>query len=119
MSISREDLDAGVIDFSDVVDSAVPAMPPIPPGELLRDEWMVPLGLSARELARELGVPPNRITEIIRGERAITAATALRLARYFGTDAQSWINLQTQYDLATERLLHGQEIIKHVRPRAA
>jgi addiction module HigA family antidote len=119
MSILREDLEAGLVDLSAVVDATQPPIPPIPPGELLRDEWMVPLGLSARALARDLAVPPNRITGIISGHRAITADTALRLARYFRTDAQSWLNLQMNYELEVEHLAHGAEIMQHVQPRAA
>jgi len=78
---------------------------------------MKPLGLSANALARDLDVPPNRITEIINGERAITADTALRLARYFGTSAAFWLNLQTRFDLETADDQHGAEILNRVRPR--
>jgi antitoxin HigA-1 len=69
--------------------------PPVPPGEVLRAEFMAPHGLTARGLARDLGVPPNRVTKILNGERAVTAATALLLARRFGTSAEFWMNLQT------------------------
>src|SRR5450759_360590 len=74
-------------------------LPPIHPGEILREDFMKPLGLSANALARALGVTPARINEIVRGHRRVTADTALRLARFFGTDAQSWLNLQSHYDL--------------------
>jgi addiction module HigA family antidote len=74
-------------------------MRPLHPGEILREDYMLPLGLSATALAHAMGVTPARINDIVRERRGITADTALRLARYFGTDAQSWINLQT----ATER----------------
>ena len=70
-------------------------MRPIHPGEILREEYMVPMGLSANALAHALGVTPARINDIVRERRGITTDTALRLARYFGTDAQSWVNLQT------------------------
>lgn len=74
-------------------------MQPIHPGEILREEYLVPLNLSANALARSLLVPPSRINDIVLGRRGITADTALRLARYFGGDALTWLNLQTQYDL--------------------
>ena len=72
---------------------------PIHPGEQLREEFMVPLGLSSNALARALGVTPARINDIVRERRGISADTALRLARYFGGDAKSWLNLQTNYDI--------------------
>lgn len=71
------------------------------PGEILLMDWLEPLGLSQYALARAIGVPPRRINEIVKGQRGITVDTALRLGAFFGTDAQSWINLQTHYD--TER----------------
>jgi len=70
------------------------------PGEILMEEWLVPMGLSQYALAKAIEVPPRRINEIVKGLRGITADTALRLAAFFGTDAQSWINLQSDYDLA-------------------
>ena len=72
---------------------------PIVPGEILRDDFMDQLGISINKLSRDLSVPPNRISEIVNGRRAITADTALRLQRYFGVEAQFWLNLQTEYDL--------------------
>ncbi len=97
--IRREDLDK--IDFSDV--STGERQPPVTPGEILKFEFMQPLGLSARALARDLGVPANRITEIVNGTRAITAETAILLGRRFGTSAEVWMNLQTGYELETAR----------------
>jgi len=94
-------------------------MRPIHPGEILREEYMVPLGLSANALARVLGVTPARINDIVRERRGITADTALRLARYFGTDAQSWINLQAAYDLRVAELSAGATIVRAVKPRRA
>ena len=70
------------------------------PGEVLREEYLVPLGISARALAKALGVPANRITEIMRGERDVSADTAIRLGRYFRTDPRFWLNLQAAYDLS-------------------
>ncbi len=73
--------------------------PAIHPGEVLREEFMQPLGLSSTALAKAIGVTPARVNEIAREKRGITADTALRLARYFGTDVKSWLNLQQQYDI--------------------
>jgi addiction module HigA family antidote len=94
-------------------------MRPIHPGEILREEYMLPLGLSANALARALGVTPARINDIVRGRRGVTADTALRLARYFGTDARSWMNLQSIYDLRVAELAQAKRIAATVRPRAA
>jgi addiction module HigA family antidote len=94
-------------------------MRPIHPGEILREDYMVPLRLSATALAHALGVTPARINDIVRERRGITADTALRLARYFGTDAQSWINLQTAYDLRVAELAAGDAIDRIVKPRRA
>jgi addiction module HigA family antidote len=70
------------------------------PGEVLREEYLIPLGLSARAIAKDLGVPANRITEIMRGERDVNADTAIRLGRYFRTDPRFWLNLQAAHDLS-------------------
>jgi antitoxin HigA-1 len=90
------------------------------PGEILREEFMIPLGLSANALSRALDVPPNRITSIIAEEnpRAVTPDTALRLSRYFGTTPQLWLNLQQAYDLSVALMTHGARINDIVRPRA-
>lgn len=76
---------------------------PIHPGEVLLEDFLGPLGLSQYRLAQDLSVPPRRINEIVHGKRAITADTALRLARYFGTSERFWLNLQSRYDLEIER----------------
>ncbi len=76
---------------------------PITPGEILREDFMEPLEISINRLSRDLAVPPNRISEIVNGKRAITADTALRLHRYFGVEAQFWLNLQSEYDLRIVR----------------
>lgn len=89
------------------------------PGEILREEFMIPLGLSANALSREIDVPPNRITSIIAQERAVTPDTALRLSRYFDTTPQFWLNLQMAHDLSVAQIQHGAEINDRVRPRAA
>lgn len=77
------------------------AFPPIHPGEVLSEEFLIPLGLSQTRLAIELGVPAPRINAIVRGKRAITADTALRLGRFFGTSAELWMSLQARYELET------------------
>jgi len=81
---------------------------PIHPGEILREEFLEPMGISQYRLAKNISVPPRRINEIVHGKRSITADTALRLGRFFGMSAQFWLNLQTRYDLeVTEDLLEG------------
>ena len=103
MTIDREDL--ATIDFSEVASGH--RLQPVRPGDILLHDFMEPLGLSANALAKALHVPANRITAILADTRGITADSALRLARYFGTTPQFWMNLQTNYDL------HGR------RPRSA
>lgn len=71
------------------------------PGEILLEEWLIPLEISQYALAKAISVPPRRINEIVKGKRAITPDTAVRLAAFFGTDAQSWLNLQSHYDAET------------------
>ena len=78
-------------------------MPPVHPGEILLEEFLGPLSLSQYQLAKDLSVPARRINEIVHGQRRISADTALRLARYFGTSERFWMNLQTRYDLEIER----------------
>ncbi|HUY40407.1 MAG TPA: HigA family addiction module antitoxin [Candidatus Dormibacteraeota bacterium] len=90
-------------------------LPPIHPGEILLEEFIVPRELNANKLALDLHIPSNRITEIIRGRRAISADTALRLARYFGTSAELWIGLQADYDLRRARDDFGVTIEREVR----
>ena len=78
-------------------------MEPIHPGEILIEEFLEPLGISQYRLAKDISVPPRRINEIVHGKRSITANTALRLARFFGTTERFWLNLQVRYDLEVER----------------
>ncbi len=92
---------------------------PIPPGQILSEEFMRPMGISMHALARDLDVPPNRVSEIVRGRRTISADTALRLARRFATSAELWLNLQTDYDLRIARRTRGAEINARVRAQAA
>jgi addiction module HigA family antidote len=91
-------------------------MAPVHPGEILREDFMKPLGLSVNKLALELHVPATRISEIVHGRRRISAETALRLARYFHTNAEFWLNLQTFHDLEVSRRSGGSEIESQVRP---
>ncbi|QVL49330.1 MAG: HigA family addiction module antidote protein [Thiocapsa sp.] len=85
-------------------------LPPIHPGEILREDFMLPLGLSSNALARAIGVTPARINEIVRERRGITAETALRLARFFGTSVDLWMNLQQRYDLERAKDLLGNSL---------
>lgn len=94
-------------------------MRPIHPGEVLREEFLIPLNMSAHALALELKVPAPRINDIVRERRAITPDTALRLARYFGNTPQFWMNLQTSYDLKCAERDNGPKIVQEVHTRAA
>jgi addiction module HigA family antidote len=97
----------------------IKTMPPIHPGETLREDFLKPLGLTANRLATELFVPVTRVNDIVRGRRSITADTALRLARYFGTTPQFWVNLQSNYDLELAQDAKGSDISSRVRPHRA
>jgi antitoxin HigA-1 len=87
---------------------------PIHPGEVLLEDFLTPMGLSQYRLARDISVPPRRINEIVHGTRAITADTALRLARYFGTTERFWLNLQIRYDLEVQREKLGSRLDEEV-----
>jgi addiction module HigA family antidote len=89
------------------------------PGEILHEEFMKPLNLSGNALARNLKVPANRINDILRDRREISADTALRLARYFGTSARFWLNAQAAYNLSRTEAESGRKIASQVRPHAA
>jgi len=88
---------------------------PVHPGEVLLLEFLEPLGISQYRLAKDISVPPRRINEIVKGTRAITANTALRLARYFSTTDRFWLNLQSHYDLETERDRLGDSLQREVQ----
>ena len=115
--ISRDDLDAGRVDFSEVETGE--RLPPVPPGEVLRHDFLNPLGLTPHALALALRVPPNRITAILAGQRAVTAESALRLARHFGTSPGFWLNLQKAYELDMAEREVGARIRAEVAPREA
>ncbi len=89
------------------------------PGEMLSEEFLTPLGMSVNALALALRVPATRIGAIVKGERSVTADTALRLSRFFGTSAEFWMNLQAMHDLTKARLESGRVIERDVNPRAA
>jgi addiction module HigA family antidote len=93
--------------------------PPAHPGEVLREDFLKPLGLSQYALAKAISVPQIRVSEIVNGKRAITPDTALRLARYFGTSAEFWMGMQATYDLELARDQIGKKINARVHPRAA
>lgn len=89
-------------------------MKPVHPGEILLEEFLKPMGISQYRLAKHIGVPPRRINEIVHGARAISADTALRLSRYFGTTETFWMNLQAHYDLEIQKDLLGDRLEKEI-----
>lgn len=95
------------------------AFPPIHPGEILREEFLDPMGISAYRLAKDISVPLTRITAILEGKRAITADTALRLSRYFGMSERFWSNLQANYDIEVAKDALGSRLDTEVHPRKA
>lgn len=94
-------------------------MPPVHPGELLREEFMEPLGITAYELAKGIGVPAPRVYDVVAEKRAVTPDTALRLSRYFGMSEGYWVNVQARYDLEAAKDRALERIEKEVRPRTA
>jgi len=91
-------------------------MRPVHPGEVLVEDYIKPMGVSVRAVALALHVPYSRLSEITKGERGVTADTALRLERYFGSEAQGWLNLQSAYDLRIAQTAAGKVIIKQIQP---
>lgn len=94
-------------------------MRPVHPGEVLREEYLEPLKMSVNALSKALHVPATRMNEIVRGRRGITADTALRLARYFGTSERFWLNLQTEYELRQAQINKSAQVNREVQPRVA
>jgi len=94
-------------------------LPPIHPGEILMEEFLLPLGITQYRLAKDTGMPPRRVNQVVRGQRSITADTALRLARYFSNSEAFWMNLQTRYDLELQKELLGDRLDREVIGRAA
>ena len=117
MTIRREDLEAGRLDFSDVAGPVRIGL--MHPGTMLAKQYLKPLHLTPYRLAKDIKVPLNRITAILAGKRAITPDTALRLARYLGTTPAFWTNLQSYYDLETVRRRSERRILADVMPLAA
>jgi addiction module HigA family antidote len=117
MSIRRRDLDDKRVDFAGVASGR--RLPPIHPGEILRDEFLTPMAISVYALANSIKVPRSRINDIVLGRRAITTDTALRLGRYFGTSPEFWLNLQARHDLDLAERTSRRRIEREVAPRAA
>ena len=117
MTINREDLDRSQIDFSGVTSGR--RLPPVHPGEVLRDEFLAPMALSVYRLAQAIKVSRPRLNDIVLGRRAVTTDTALRLGRYFGTTPEFWINLQTRYDLDVAERTVRRKINREVVPHTA
>lgn len=116
MTIRREDLDSEAVDFSGIATGRL--LPPVHPGEILRDEFLVPLGLSVYRLAKALRIPRSRVNDIVLGRRGMTIDTALRLGRYFGTTPEFWINLQARHDLDIAERTLRLEIEREIEPHA-
>ena len=117
MTIKREELDRREVDFSDVASG--PRLPPVHPGEILRDEFLTPMELSVYRLAQAIKVSRPRLNDIVLGRRGITTDTALRLGHYFGMTPEFWINLQTRYDLDVAERTTQRQIEREVEPHAA
>ena len=117
MNVKRDDIDARKVDFSDIGSGR--RLPPVHPGEILRHEYLTPMQISVYELANAINVPRTRANDIALGRRAITIDTAIRLARYFGTSSEFWINLQTRYDLDVADRTVRRRIEREISPRAA
>jgi addiction module HigA family antidote len=117
MTIKREDTDRRIVDFSDIASGR--RLPPVHPGEILRDEFLTPMGISVYELANAIRVPRSRVNDIVLGRRAITTDTAIRLGRYFGMSPEFWINLQARYDLDVANRTVKKKIEQEVAPRNA
>ena len=117
MSIKREDWEKGRIDLADIVTGK--RLPLTHPGEILRDDFLGPMKISVYTLAQAIKVPRSRINDIVLGRRGMTADTAFRLARYFGTSPDFWINLQARYDLDAANRTIRRRIEREVKPRAA
>ena len=117
MTIKREDIDSQRVGFSDIHSGR--RLPPVHPGDILRDEFLTPMGISVYELANAIKVTRSRVNDIVLGRRAITTDTALRLGRYFGMTPEFWINLQAHYDLDVASRTLRRRIEREVSPRAA
>jgi len=117
MTIKREDIDRRIVEFSDIASGR--RLPPVHPGEILRDEFLTPMGISVYALANAIKVPRSRANDIVLGRRAVTTDTAMRLGRYFGMSPEFWINLQARYDLDLADRTLRRKIEQEVAPRNA
>jgi addiction module HigA family antidote len=117
MSVKREDLDAGRVDFAEITSGK--RLAPVHPGEILREDFLTPMQLSVYTLAQAIKVSRSRVNDVVLGRRGITADTALRLARYFGTTPDFWMNLQARYDLDVADRTVRRQIEREVAPHAA
>ena len=117
MTIKREDIDRRILDLSDVTSGR--RLPPVHPGKILRDEFLIPLGMGDYALANPIKTPRSRVNDIVLGGRAITAEAALRLGRYFGMSPDFWLNLQARYDLDVADRNVKRKIEQEVVPRDA
>ena len=117
MTIKREDIDRRIVEFSDIASRR--RLPPVHPDEILRDEFLTPMGISVYALANAIKVPRSRANDIVLGRRAVTTDTAMRLGRYFGMSPEFWINLQARYDLDLADRTLRRKIEQEVAPRNA
>jgi len=117
VTIKREDVDRRILDLSDVTSGR--RLPPVHPGEILRDELLIPLGMSVYALANAIKAPRSRVNDIVLGRRAITTETALRLGRYFGMSPEFWLNLQVRHDLDVADRSVRRKVEQEVVPRDA
>jgi addiction module HigA family antidote len=117
MTIKREDIDRRIVEFSDIGSGR--RLPPVHPGEILRDEFLTPMGISVYALANAIKVPRSRANDIVLGRRAVTTDTAMRLGCYFGMSPEFWINLQARYDLDVADRTLRRKIEQEVAPRNA
>ena len=117
MAIKLGDVDRRQVDFSDVASGR--RLPPVHPGEVLRDEFLTPMALSVYRLAQAIKVSRPRLNDIVLGRRGVTVDTALRLGRYFSTTPEFWINLQTRYDLDVAERTVRRDIEREIEPHAA
>ena len=117
MTIKREDIERRIVNFSDIASGR--RLPPVHPGEILRDELLIPMGISVYELANAIKVPRSRANDIVLARRAITTDTAMRLGRYFSMSPEFWINLQARYDLDVADRTVRRKIEQEVAPRNA
>ena len=117
MTIKREDVDRREVDFTDVASGR--RLPPMHPGEILRNEFLTPMDLSVYRLAQKIKISRPRLNDVVLGRRGVTTDTALRLGRYFGTTPEFWINLQTRHDLDVAERTVRRQIEREVAPRVA